>query len=211
VAVTKRNSFLVVGGLISIVLVGAGVCLFLSTRDADIEFTQGPNSVEAHEAKRKLALFDEAQTAKRKGFVRLTEVEINSFLEEEQKKDAKTNAPVRLVKTGVLLNPPNLTVVTWHNAHVLGMSLPFTWQRTMSIAKSTNGWSLAPRQMRLGTLSIPERCWPCVENVFGSCDRAFDDREQWLAKLPAVTLSRNEESKLAELRLYTYIPERWHP
>ncbi|HEV8542305.1 MAG TPA: hypothetical protein VGR78_07935, partial [Verrucomicrobiae bacterium] len=144
---------LIVAGGIAVVTVGLAACLVLLTRDADIEFAQNPNSVEAHEAKRKLALFDEAQSTKRKGFVRFSEVEINSFLDQEQKNGSQTNAAVRLVRSSVLLAPPSLTFVSWHTARILGVNLPFVWQRTVNMNKGANGWGFSTRQMRVGTVT----------------------------------------------------------
>jgi hypothetical protein len=211
VALTKKNFLLIVAAGIAVVTVGLAACLVLLTRDADLEFAQNPNSVEAHEAKRKLALFNEAQSAKRKGFVRFSEVEINSFLAQEQKKDSRTNSAVRLVRSSVLLTPPNITFVSWHTATVLGVNLPFVWQRTVNMNKGAEGWSFSTRQMRVGTVTLPETCWPWAEKFFGHSDHIFNEREEWLAKLPEISLNHNDASRLPELRLYTYLPEHSRP
>jgi hypothetical protein len=46
-----------------------------------------------------------------------------------------------------------------------------------------------------------------VEKFFGATDTIFEERMAWLKSLPLVTLAHNEESKLPEVRLYTYLPE----
>src|ERR1051325_1785827 len=71
------------GIVIIALLLVASACVLahLLTSEIEIAFTQDPNKVEAHEANRKLQLFSEAREAKRRGFIRLSEVEINSFLD----------------------------------------------------------------------------------------------------------------------------------
>lgn len=203
--------------IFALLLVGAGVFAYLLTRDLDAEFAQDPNSVEAHEAKRKLKLFSDAQAGKRKGFVRLSEVEINSFLDPRYNKAATTstntatNAPAKVVKRSVLLGSSSLTFVSWHTTDLFGMQIPLVVQRTVTPFKdSTNGWSFASKQVRIGRLDLPERLWPEVEKIFGK-EESFIERESWLAKLPAIALAKNELNQAPELRLYTYVPDKGRP
>jgi hypothetical protein len=61
--------------------------------------------------------------------------------------------------------------------------------------------------MRVGKVEIPEMFWPQIDQFFFKSDRCFHGREDWLSRLPAITLTRNELSQSPELRLYTYLPE----
>jgi hypothetical protein len=158
---------------------------------------------------RKIKLLNEAREAKRRGFVRLSEVEINSFLEQsynDPKKFPRTNAPVQLVKTAVLLHKTNMTLITWMAAPMLGIELPFVWQRTVMPRQNGERWTFDVTSMQLGKLHIPEAIWPKVETVFGGTDNVFHERRDWLANLPSISLVKNESSLSPELRLYSYKP-----
>ena len=190
------------------VLATVGTALYLITRPLENDFAQDPNAVEAHEANRKLKLLSDAQTTQKRGFVRLSEVEINSFLEGRYNSGtaSQTNNPVKLVKTGVLLGPDQVTFVTWHKAPIFGFNLPIVWQRVILPVQTTNGWTFALESMRVGQLEIPAQYWPKVDAILGSGDALFEERKAWLQSLPLVSLSHNEVSKSPEFRLYTYVP-----
>jgi hypothetical protein len=195
--------------ILLVVTVGTiGSALYLITRPLNVDFAQEPNAVEAHEANRKLKLLNDAQTAQKRGFVRLSEVEINSFLEGRYNsgKAAQTNGPIKLVKSGVLLGGDRVTFVTWHEAPIFGLNLPIVWQRVISPVKSTNGWSFTLQSMRIGDLDIPAAYWSKLNAIFGHVDALFEERKEWLKSLPLVTLAHNEVSKSPEFRLYTYVP-----
>lgn len=189
----------------------AGTFCILLTRDVPLEWQQDPNKVELLEAGRKLKLLNEAQANKRKGFVRLSEVEINSFLEDRYQKNAglNTNAPadIQIHQTAVLLTSTNLTFVTKLTKTIAGIKTPFVWQRTVVPRKEEKGWAFDVVQMRLGRCEIPPRFWGRVEGILGAGDSIFKEREVWLSQLPAITLTRNELSQAPELRLYTFLPE----
>jgi hypothetical protein len=213
VAYPAKKKVLWAAGIFAILAVLAfGGLLLLLTSGIEVQLAQDPNSVEEHEANRKLNLLNDAQANKRRGFVRLSEVEINSFLEGRYNgRSYRTNSPVQLVKSCVQLNPPHLVFTTWHTRPVLGLNLPFVWQRTLVPVKKSGSWCFSTRQMRVGRVEIPERFWPEVERFLGECDRTFEERTVWLAHLPAISLTRNELSQAPELRLYTYLPESWRP
>jgi hypothetical protein len=195
-----------------LILVAGGVLAYLLTSQVEIEFAQDPNPVEAHEAARKLDLFNEAQAAKRKGFVRFSEVEINSFLQGGL--NSKTNSAGKAItppgiKNSVVLSPTELTFVTWEKHDLFGFEIPFVWQRTVVPTKGPDGWSFATREMRVGRVEVPQRLWGAARALLGKSDECLKGREDWLSRLPAITLARNELSQAPELRLYTYVPELW--
>jgi hypothetical protein len=194
--------------ILSLVAVSLGVLLYLATRPFELRFTQDPNPLDAHEANRKLNLLTEARDAKRQGWVRLSEVEINSLLEKQfnEPKKVRTQGPVELVKTGVLLHTNSLTFVTWLKMPVLGISLPLAWQRTVMPVKEGEHWTFEVQSMRLGHLDIPDRFWPNVNSFLNPSDAVFEERRAWLGKVPKVALMKNELSTAMELRLYSYVP-----
>jgi hypothetical protein len=203
----KKKIFFGFAFLAVLTLGAAGALGFYLTRPLDVDFAQDPNTVEAQEADRKLKLLTEAQSARKQGFVRFSEVEINSFLDGKYRSGSSTGGPLELVKAGVLLDEGRFSFVTWHRAQVFGLELPFVWQRVVRPSREADGWSFTLESMRIGALNIPEGHWPRVEKFFGATDTIFEERMAWLKSLPLVTLAHNEESKLPEVRLYTYLPE----
>jgi len=191
-------------------LAGVGSVAYMATRPVEFEWPQDPNQVELQEADRKLQLFNDAQENKKKGFVRLSEVEINSFLQNRHKMVTgnNTNSSIELERTAVLLNGNNIDVVTYFRKPVFGYRLPFVWQRVVTPKKETNGWTFTLQQMKLGTLDVPPRFWPKIEEFVGPIDSAFEERMDWLSKIPVISLTRNESSKRPEVRLYTFIPDQ---
>ena len=185
------------------------VLFYQLTRPSEIEFAQDPNPVEAHEANRKLRLLAQARESNRFGWVRLSEVEINSFIETSY--SLPTNAPanpsVRIVKSGVLLHPTNLTFITWIEKPLLRWALPFVWQRTVTPKEQDGKWVFEVTSMTVGNVNIPEKLWPKVGEAFGAADAIFEERRAWVEKLPWLALLRNELSSAPELRLYSRKPE----
>ncbi|MGZ8939573.1 MAG: hypothetical protein ACXW32_10225 [Limisphaerales bacterium] len=194
-------------GLTAVLAVGAVAALgYFLTRPLPVSLTNRPNAVEAQEADRKLKLLSEAQSGRKQGFVRFSEVEINSFLDGKYHNASSSNSPVRLVKAGILLDEGQVTVVTWHEAPIFGFNLPFVWQRVVTPVPQKDGWSFAVRSMSVGQVQIPEGQWPRVGQFLGATDSIFQERKEWLRTLPMVTLAMNEESDSPEVRLYTYLP-----
>lgn len=194
-------------GVTTLLAVGAvGALGYFLTRPLPVAFAERPNAVEAQEADRKLKMLTEAQSERKQGFVRFTEVEINSFLDGKYQSGNASNAPIRLTKAGVLLNEDQITVITWHEAPVYGFNLPFVWQRVIAPVKKKEGWSFDVRSMSVGQVRIPNTQWHRVEQYLGATDTIFQERRDWLKTLPMVTLAKNEESESPEVRLYTYVP-----
>jgi len=209
---TKKFFFALICLLLLAVL-AAGLLLYRLTEPVPVHLGQEPNPVEASEAWRKLKLLNEALAAKRRGFVRLTEVEINSFIEDRYNNSASRTAPgndpkaARRLKVNVLLTQTNLTVATWHVAPLLGLELPFVWQRTVVPEKIGERWGFPIREMQLGSVKLAPRFWPHAIQLLGAADADFQERAAWLRALPGVSIARNERSRAAELRLYSYDPD----
>jgi len=198
--------------LVGVVLLGVvalGGVAYLGTQltaAVPVEFRQETNAVEAREANRKLRLLEEALQAKRPGFVRLSEVEINSHLKE---KFQGTNAPagegkLHLVRTGVLLGFSRVTFVNWLARPLFGQEVPVVWQRVFKLGEGGDPFVL--ESMQVGEMAIPKRFWPQAEQWLGGNDTVFTERREWLAGLPKVTLARSEAGKEPELRLFSRVP-----
>jgi hypothetical protein len=209
VAVATKNKILLFFGTIFLTVAGvASILVYMVTSEIEVNIAHNPNSIETQEANRKLKLFNEALAGKKPGFIRLNQTEINGFLQSRYGKPDKNkaNAPVQLVKAGLLLRQTDLTFITWHKVSVFGMEFPVVWQRVVSPLRNKDGWRLSLDEMHLGKLSVPGDYWADVSHYFGSTDAAFEERKVWLASVPTVMISQNEISRTPELRLYTYIP-----
>jgi hypothetical protein len=197
--------------LLAVLVISLGAVAYLATRPVEIEFAQDPNPLELSEANRKIKLLNEAREAKKKGFVRLSEVEINSFMEARfhGSNDAPASPSVALVKSAVLLHQTNLTLVTWHRLALFGgFSVPFVWQRTVAPVREGGTVKFEIGEMRLGRINLPLQAWPQVSEFFGRTDAIYEDRRNWLASLPKVALMKNEISFAPELRLFSYDPDQ---
>lgn len=205
------KKFFVLGSLLAIAVVAAaGSLVYMATRGVEVDWQQDPNKVELHEANRKMKLFDEAQSSKRKGFIRLSEVEINSFMENRFKMVSGSSAgsSMELHKSAVLLTGTNIHFVAWLEKPIFGYRIPLVWQRAITPIKETNGWTFSVDQMKIGQLEIPKRLWPQVEELIGPIDTAFEEKKDWLAQVPSIALTHNELSHSPEVRLYTYAPDK---
>jgi hypothetical protein len=207
-AAAKKRIVLSLGILVLMLGIGVLILGFLLLGDIDLTIAANPNSFEAQEANRKLKLLSDAQAANKQGFVRLSEAEINGFLQNRYGKAEKnrTNEPLKLVKAGVLLHQNDLTFVTWYKAPLLGIELPLVCQRLVTPQRMTNGWRLSLDEVRIGKLPIPRNYWPQISQFLSTADKVFEDKKVWLASLPTVMISHNEINRTPELRLYNYVP-----
>ncbi len=202
---------------LAIVVIALGVAvLFLGywyvqlTAAVELTGVQAPNVMDAQEAGRKLKLFEQAQQNARNGFVRLTEVELNSHLQARYLGGfEKGVVPPDAEQTGLLGCRADLAgeTFTWYcflEKRWRKLSLTVCWARRFSVARASNHWALTLRSMHIGDMEIPPRYWPRVEAMLGTVDQVFTKESTWLAQLPAVEVRPNEFSRNPELRLYTY-------
>ncbi len=194
---------------IGAILLAGGYLFFQIKRDVDTDWADAPNSVDALEARRKLRLFQEAQKVSRRGFVRLSEVELNSYLEQNYSATAaaaQTNAPGSngLLKSFVSLSVPDVTFYCWVKKRMIGFSVDFVWQRTVRLERTADRWNFPVQAMKVGNLEIRPRFWQLANRHLGGADQAFSKQFDWLAHLPGLEIAENELSHRPELRLYTY-------
>ncbi|MBI2950424.1 MAG: hypothetical protein HYY23_22575 [Verrucomicrobia bacterium] len=190
-----------------------GVIYFYSqvTADIDEEGFKEPNALDAQEAQRKLGLYKKAlEASARSGFIRLTEVEINSYLSERywgDKLKRATNSPdagPRLLEGRAKFSGQEILWYCWIRKKWFGLSFPLVWRRGMELRGGTNNWNLTTRSMRLGKLQVPARYWPLLSKELGDVDRLFAEDRRWVEKLPWVEIRTNNVNAAPELRLYTH-------
>lgn len=194
---------------IGAILLAGGYYFFQITREVDTGWADTPNSVDALEARRKLRLFQEAQKVSRRGFVRLSEVELNSYLEQNFSATAaaaQTNAPGSngLLKSFVSLNVPDVIFYCWVRKKIIGIPVDFVWQRTVRLERAADRWDFPVQAVKVGHLEIQPRDWELANRLLGGADQAFSKQFDWLAHLPGLEIAENELSRRPELRLYTY-------
>ena len=207
-ALTASRKTVLILLAILVVAGGAGGYLFAQlTADPGVELRQNPNPVEAREAIRKVGLFEEARAHNRRGFIRLSEVEINSYLGETVFTNRLQTNGLTLVRGNVLLNDEGFTFVSRIETPFFGFQLPIVWQRRVKLVKDDTGCQVALTRMQVGRMEIPRNWWPRVEEMFGGFDPRFADRFSWIQKVPTLEIAKNELSKAPELRLYTFVPQ----
>lgn len=189
------------------------VCLKL-TAEVDLEGVETPNILDAREAERKLALFSDAMKIARRGFVRLSEVEINSYIEQRyfgnSASPAKTTGTAgepgaRVLRAAAFLSHEAVTWTCWVRGEWFGRPREWVWQRTFELVPNcpeASDFRLA--SMSVGQLQIPRVLWPQVQAAFADVDDLFTHQAVWLANVPAVEIKTNVFSLKPEVRLFTY-------
>jgi hypothetical protein len=208
--ISKRTKRLVVVllSLPVVLVIVAGIYGYLLSRDPGFDM-ESPNAVDARECRRKLKLYGNSVTNGHIGFVRLSQLEINSYIREALTNSVgDTNASgLHLKRLGVGLTTTNFTVYSWGEYKVMNFAAPLVVQRTYKITQQgTNQWQLPLESLKIGHVEISERIWdkvlPCLEPL----DSAALDRFSWTTNILALLTAKNELSQRPELRLYTYKP-----
>jgi hypothetical protein len=198
-----------------LILAGLGMLMlgYLYVRlTAEVRFpgAQTPTAFDAQEAARKLRLFQEARAASKKGFVRLTEVELNAYLQSKYLGGFdRRPLPETASRHGVRecradLDTNAVDWYCWVRLNRWSQEVDLCWVRRFSLARADGRWTLELHGMRIGEVDIPARYWEKVQTWLAAADALFAEDCSWLAELPAVELRPNEFSRNPELRLYTY-------
>jgi hypothetical protein len=189
----------------------AGCYLFFQiTADIEPDVRHQPNELDAKEADRKLKIYVEALQDSRRGFIRLSEVELNSYIQQQYFSEAKigeTNGPIpktHLLKSQVGLFSEEITWSYWLQRKVLGKAVDLYWQRAIELSGKPKQWVFQTKAMRVGKVEVPPRFWEFVQRQLGDSDMIFSNRFDWLVRLPTLEIKTNDLTSSAELRLYTY-------
>ncbi|MDX1952686.1 MAG: hypothetical protein SFY81_10910 [Verrucomicrobiota bacterium] len=207
----SRGKKIIGWGLFLLFLLGCGLA-YLSYeifREVGLEWRDDPNPVEAHEARRKLKLFNDSIAAGRRGWVRLSEHEINSYLDERSRGvNSSTNAndTSTPVYSAIDLTSSNLVYYAYPVKSILGKDFSFVVQQRVSLLRVDGKLIFKPAELKLGHLVVPPPCWEWVEEIVGSFDSGFSQEYSLLDKVPQLEIAQNELTQAPELRLYTYSP-----
>lgn len=207
--VRKLYVTLAVAGTVG--LLAGGYSYFAITAEVDLNSFAKPNELDAKEADRKLKLYKDAlAVSHRGGFIRFSEIEINSYLHQHYfagDKSSPTNAPdasPRLLAGRVELSNGGLVWYCWVRKSWLGRPFDLFWERVFELNQAQNRWAFQPRAMRLGRLEMPAGTWALLQKELGAVDQIFTDQLEWLAGLPTLEIKTNEASIKPEFRLFTY-------
>lgn len=209
----SRRAYLAFVALALLLLAGAGYLGYMLTRDPGIAWDE-PNSVEADFAAKQLAFYKKSKAEGVRGWVKLTEVELNSYLQSAlTNKLAATEAapamrfPVTLKRIGVSLHKRDLTIYSWGEIKVASLPVPFVVERTVAIQQEgANHWDLALQSLRIGEVEVPKRFWPNFAPTLQALDASVLSQLSWTTNINAMLVARNELSQRSELHLYTYAP-----
>jgi hypothetical protein len=201
----KRVS-LVIGLLFVALFVGALVGAYMLSRD--IHFDLGnPNVVEANNFRKKLRRYETAITNGTHGYVKFSQVEINSFIGRTMTNSTETGSGMHLRRMAVGLTDTNLMLYSWGEYRVANMPLKFVVQRGFTIRQEgTNQWEAPMDSLKIGEVEVPENWWPRLAAILEPLDQPVKDKFAWTTNIPALMVKKNELSKKPELTLYTYKP-----
>src|SRR5687767_7199144 len=210
---TKRVLFLL-GLLFAVIIVGALVLAFMISREIPYDWDH-PNAIEASEARRKLKLYDTSLESGQRGFVRLSELEINSYLasvlsptnRSTNAVEGEVSGPVKLRKAAVGLTATNIMLFSWGEAKPLGLPLKFMVQRGLRINQSgTNDWTIATDFMKIGELEIEPKHWPRFQPYLAALDKPLLEQLKWTTNIQAMIVIKADLNTRPEFRLYTFKP-----
>lgn len=197
--------------LMVLAILAGGVLLFAGyfytqfTADVDIGAFERPTRYDAKEVRRKMKLLEDSRTNTVRGFIRLAEVELNSYLHERYGGTNATAARTAgLQRCRIDLTETNLTLICWIQKPWMGRSWNLVWQRSASLKPTASGWDLEPQDMYVGRVRIPHAHWPKVEEALGTVDAAFVEDLRWLKAAPSIGLVPAEVTKRPELRIYNH-------
>src|ERR1044071_407864 len=134
---TKRFLFVLIF-LFVVVFITCLSFAFVISRDVPFDWEHA-NIVEARLAQSKLRFYDEAVRNGDQGYIRLSEVEINSYLKHFLTDGPSTNAePTAATSTilhqvGVSMTKTNLILYSWGERRFAGLPLRFVLQREFSL------------------------------------------------------------------------------
>jgi hypothetical protein len=199
---------LAVGLLALVLLVGVLVSAYMISRDPGSDFLEHPNPVEANHFRNKLGRYENALTNGQNGFVRFSQLEINSYIRQTLTNNADTNTPgMHLRRVGVGLNSTNLTLYSWGEYRAFNLPLRFVVQRGFRIQQEgANQWEMPMEWMKVGEVEVPKRFWDSVGAELAPLDEPVKEAFAWRTNIQAMLVRKNELSQRPELRLYTYKP-----
>ncbi len=194
--------------LILVVLAAVATLGYLLTMEVPVPRSGKLNKLDSKEAARKIKLISEAFLTGKKGFVRLSDVELNSFLKENVHipSTGPTNELAALRLCQVQYGNASFTAYSFVQKQVLGRPIEFVWQRDFILDPSGDIKRLRLAGMKLGKVPVNQKLWPHVNQLFYGCDQALIKQFDWVPKLPAVYITNNEANSSLELRLYSVKP-----
>ena len=204
----KRVS-LVVGLLFVALFVGALVGAYMLSRDIPFDF-ENPNVLEANNFRKKLRRYETAMTNGTHGWVKFSQLEINSYISRVMTNNVETNAPgMHLRRFAVGLTDTNLMLYSWGEYRVANLPLKFTVLRGFSIRQEgTNQWETPMESLKIGEVEVPENWWPRMAPLLASLDEPVKEKFAWTTNIPTFMVKKNQLSKKPELTVFTYKPVR---
>lgn len=204
-----RRVFLTFAVTIGFGLVVVVFAFFKMTAEIDVGPIKEPNSLDAREADRKIGIYKKALEGSEHGFVRLSEVEVNSYLHQHYFGDQrqKTNASVaatRLLDARLKFNGQDFFWYSWVKGKWFGRPIEMIWRREIEFKRGMSNWLFQTKAMSLGNLNVPARCWETVNKQLGEADEIFGEERQWLDRVPVMEIKTNNLTSSPELRLFTY-------
>jgi len=200
----KLTRFLVVVAILAGgVLLFAGYFLMQLTASVDLSSLERPTRYDAKQVLNKMKLLDDSRTNTTAGYIRLAEVEVNSYLHAHHTHTNQTGtSTLALQNCRVDLTLTNISFYCRVTKPWLGRTWRFVWQRTAALRQEGGHWRLELESMHVGRLQIPPAYWSKVNDQLGVIDAEFADDLRWLRASPSITLTPHDVTRRPELRLF---------
>jgi hypothetical protein len=189
----------IIGGL-------AAYVFFQVTAEVETRSIDPGDGLDAAEATRKIKALDDASKRSAKGFIRLSEPEINAHLAKIYKGNTNSHNGLLHVRSAVNLGPDHFTLFTWVKKSLPFMPIETAWQRKFELSGTGPAKQFKLVSMKIGNLTVPENEWARVEKFLGPVDAVYSNEVTRLLLLPAIELRSVAGGRGFEARFYNYDP-----
>lgn len=179
----------------------------VATRGIRPPWRQFPNPAHQYDAARKLRIFEESTRLGRRGYVRFSEVELNSYAGDwlSQRRAAAGAASDLPTRICFELGADQVHIYYWFDESFLGGQKEMVWIRTYqhrAEAESAGRWELA--KLRCGGLTIPRQAWGGPLRRLAGVDLLVVGADyEWVLTQMNCGLQMDSRTGLAELKLHT--------
>ncbi len=184
-----------------------GFVIWRATQEVDPGWLSKLNQKEADEARRKIKLVSDALKSSKRGFVNLSQLEINSYITAnttEAVKGKTNTGPAVLVKSCMDMSYQDFGWYCLVKKTIYGKTFEVTWERTVGLEQAGGKWTFPIKTMRVGEFKVPKQLWQKVEQFFGPVDQIYNSDFEWLSKLPGIQITTNTVTRKPQLTLYSY-------
>lgn len=188
-------------------LLSAVILGLVATRSIRPPWRQFPNPAHQYDAARKLRIFEESMRLGRRGYVRFSEVELNSYAGDwlAQRRAAVEDAEELPSRICFELGADRVNIYCWFDEDILGGQKEIAWIRTYqhrAEGESAGRWEMV--KLRCGGLTLPRQAWGRPLRRLAGADILVAGADfDWVLTRMNCGLRMDSRTGLAELKLHT--------